>query len=540
MKKYHYHFINLLTISIIITFILVKFRNENLINLNHYDGDNQWLTASTIKFVNNWLYDGVINDKFIMYEDFKSIEFENSSRKVYNSYPPGCIIPVYIYSKLLNLKELTIKDLKYFIFYEYIICAILFGIFFYIFLFYLKFKIKSLIILLPIILALFWAYLPFNFYYFKNVYFSDIAIIPITIIFLINELLRKISKNNIILKVLSFLIVFIGVLTDYYFISLALSCFCIRIIYNYKEDKLSIFKSLILGLRKFKDLYISIILSLLIFFLHITFIPNGIKLLVDKFNERTSSSIDGTMFIDHNVKVKSDSLFTILRLNFGTSIPSIIMYFTLALFILSICILLSKKYKIDKIVLYFCLIISSSCIIHSMLLYNHTMRHEFSILKFCTALVFFLFILLYYFINIISKLHVYKKYTLFIVTIILIVPFINYFLVWDDIYYKRRTRQFNLNEENLSKFIRLNTKYNDVVFSPYYEININPPLNLSISQKRVYKIEAIQEVKNYNLVSNSKIVILLNKDSVKRNMVWMVDSKKIINEENGWMLYKIN
>jgi len=538
MKKYHYHFINLLTISIIITFILVKFRNENLININHYDGDNQWLTASTIKFVNNWLFDGVFNDKFIMYEDFKSIEFENNSRKVYNSYPSGCIIPVYIYAKILNLKELTIKDLKYFIFYEYVICAILYGIFFYIFLYYLKFKIKSLIILLPIILALFWAYLPFNFYYFKNVYFSDIAIIPITIIFLINELLSIIIKNNKILKVLSFLIVFIGVLTDYYFISLALSCFFFRIIYNYKEDKSSILKGLIFGLRNFKDLYISIIISLLIFFLHITFIPNGIKSLVDKFNERTSSSLDGTMFIDHNIKVKSDSFFTILRLNFGNSIPSVIMYFTLALFILSICILLNKKYKIEKIVLYFMLIISSSCIIHSILLYNHSMRHEFSILKFCTAIVFFLFIILYYFINKISKQHIYIRYAISIFSIILIVPLINYLLFWDYKYYKRRTRQLNLNEENLSKLIRMNTNYNDVVFSPYYEININPPLKLSISHKRVYKIESIKKVKNYNLVSNSNIVILLNKDSVKRNMVWMVDTKKIITEENGWILLK--
>jgi len=99
-NKKLYHVINISIIIGILFLFLLFIQNQKIVNLDHYDGDNQWLTASTIKFVNNWLQDGIINDKFIMYEDFKSIEFENDSREIYNSYPPGCIIPVFIFAKI--------------------------------------------------------------------------------------------------------------------------------------------------------------------------------------------------------------------------------------------------------------------------------------------------------------------------------------------------------------------------------------------------------------------------------------------------------
>jgi hypothetical protein len=65
-------------------------------------GAHIWLSASTVKFVNNWLKEGPIKLKFIMYEYPDSIEFNSlAERSAYISYPPGAIIPPYILAKLL-------------------------------------------------------------------------------------------------------------------------------------------------------------------------------------------------------------------------------------------------------------------------------------------------------------------------------------------------------------------------------------------------------------------------------------------------------
>ena len=66
------------------------------VDLQNFDDAGQWPTASALKFVNNWLTDGIINDNFIMYEDFASVEFEKNLRNTYVSYPSGSIIPLFL------------------------------------------------------------------------------------------------------------------------------------------------------------------------------------------------------------------------------------------------------------------------------------------------------------------------------------------------------------------------------------------------------------------------------------------------------------
>jgi len=537
-NKKLYHVINISIITGVLVLFLIFIQNQKIVNLYHYDGDNQWLTASTIKFVNNWLKDGIINDKFIMYEDFKSIEFENDSREIYNSYPPGCIIPVYIFAKIIGLKEISIQNMKSFIFYEYILCSIFIGIFFYIFSYLINFRFRYLIVLFPIILALIWAYLPFNYYYFRNVYFSDIAIIPISILFLTIELVKHNKSNsrfNKILNLISFLLILIGVLTDYYFLSLTFSCFLSRFIFLYKENN-NILKGCLNTIGKSKDVIFGILIGISLFVYQLMNIPDGFKKLINKFTERTSSSIDNTMFINHDIILKSESIFTKFRLNFGSSIPSIIMYLTLVILILTIInVIINKKYNLIN---YFLLIITFSCVLHSILLYNHTMRHEFSILKFCIILVFIIFYFMYYILNLLFNYQgkIYKAFFLF--SLVLTIPFIYYLIYWDNKYYIQRTRQINIENENLSNFIRNNTNYKDVVFSPYFEINTNPPLNLSISQKRVYKINSLMDINEFKSLKKINVLILLKKDSVEKYKDWVNSKSSNYKQYKNWILIK--
>jgi len=518
---------------------MIFIQDRKNVNLYHYDGDNQWLTASTIKFVNNWLHDGIIEDQFIMFEDFLSIEFESVNRQIYNSYPPGCVIPVYLYAKIKSLDEISILDLKNFVFFVYTVCAILISIFFYIISCIYNFQLKYVNIILPIILAIIWTFIPFNYYYFRNVYFSDIAIIPISILFLIIELINYKNVNpkfQIFLNLISFILIFIGVFTDYYFLCLAFASFLSRFIFIYIENEKKLLKCLIIVLTRSKDLILGISISLFLFLYQILKIPNGLKIIKEKFNERTNSDIDGTMFMNHELQSKSESIFTFLRINFGNSIPSMLMYLTLVLLIVSLIkIKIAKK---NNIITNFLFIISFSCICHSILLYNHTMRHEFSILKFCIFLVFLIFILLSYVINLLVEYQSKSIFVFLLVLFISIIPIFYYLSYWNNKYYLRRTRQINLENEYLANFIKNNTNYNDVIFSPYYEIKTNPPLNLSISQKRVYKIDSLKEIKLYNLSKNSNIIILLNEDSVKYNSEWIFPKNTVIKKYRGWYFYK--
>jgi hypothetical protein len=55
-----------------------------------------WLSASTVKFVNNWLQEWPLKLHFIMYEYPDSIEFNSlAERGAYISYPPGAMVPIY-------------------------------------------------------------------------------------------------------------------------------------------------------------------------------------------------------------------------------------------------------------------------------------------------------------------------------------------------------------------------------------------------------------------------------------------------------------
>jgi len=71
------------------------------------DTHHQWLSGSTLKFVNNWFEEGPVSLKFGMIENPNSIEFPTLlSRGPYPSYPPGTIIPVYVLAKIMG-RELT-------------------------------------------------------------------------------------------------------------------------------------------------------------------------------------------------------------------------------------------------------------------------------------------------------------------------------------------------------------------------------------------------------------------------------------------------
>jgi len=205
----------------LILLTIIPLRYTVPVHLQSMDSYHEELTAFSLNIVNNWLSDGIIHDRFLMYPDYNSVEFENNhQRNVYLSYPPGALIPLYVVAKLTGRQELSIPAIKHFVQFEYYLSILILGMLFYICLKYIKIKSRLWLIVIPVMFSSLWAFLPFNTYYMNNVYFTDQAVILLSIVFFATEILLYIrtSKKWVVpLQILSSTVLFAGILTDYYF-----------------------------------------------------------------------------------------------------------------------------------------------------------------------------------------------------------------------------------------------------------------------------------------------------------------------------------
>ena len=183
-----------------------------------------WLSASTIKFTNNWLSDGIAKDKYTMSERPLSIEAQTlQERHPYISYPNGTVLLSYGIAKLLGYNQIDMRFVKWVGIVFYLLDALLIGILIYLFLVYiLKIKSEYGNIILPVFLTCLWIILPNNVYYLKNVFFADQLVLFFIYLFLLLETLKNFvpqanTKNRYLINGLLFLTVFAGMLVEYFF-----------------------------------------------------------------------------------------------------------------------------------------------------------------------------------------------------------------------------------------------------------------------------------------------------------------------------------
>ena len=93
-------------------------------------GIHSWLSASTLKYVNNWLEEGPGKLHFVNYESPDSIEFSTlEERWPYLSYPTGETFFVYSFAKLGGKTEIDLPFLKRFQLVCFWISLLLFALF---------------------------------------------------------------------------------------------------------------------------------------------------------------------------------------------------------------------------------------------------------------------------------------------------------------------------------------------------------------------------------------------------------------------------
>ena len=495
----------------------------------------QWLTGSTVKFATNWYQEGPLNLKFAMLENPKSVEFQNiSSRAPYTSYPPGTIIPIYLISELQGHKPTVATVMDYNLFNHFLIALIL-GL--TIFFFFRQLKIDMinsfLFSLIPIILELL---LPGPIYWFQNVFFSDQAVILLFVLYIFLEILRDgmIGKNLRILNIIQNLVLFIGFLTDWLFVFIALTVYIKRII----DGEIVLRRKMSLAnihsfLNDSLKYWIVPIIAVALFALQ-DYLLGGISNTITEFLIRTAASQTGAASLKNGLNI----FLWYISNNYG-EIGLILLLVSAAIFLLVTSIILFKIYKKQNIgfdvfkikkILYLIGMFIIPCVLQIYFFKNHSVVHEFSVLKFSVSistvplvllpvLIFFLtenfmvktfrskFIILRNFFN---KFKINPR--LFIIFLLAFSATLGY-VAYEFPQYKTLFPTPNNTYGIIGNSIQQNTGYNDVVFSPDIEIPTNPPQQLSYSMKRVYQINSTEDIKNKTnlLTGNYNIVVMFLK-----------------------------
>ena len=524
------------------------------LSANHH----QWLTGSTGIYATNWYEEGPLNLKFAMLDNPKSIEFQNiSSRTPYTSYPPGTIIPIYLFSELTSHKPTVAMIMEYNLLNHFLIAFIL-GLTIFFFLRQLKIDMVNsfLFSLIPIILELL---LPAPLYWFQNVFFSDQAIILPFVLYIFLEVLRDgiYGKNLRILNIIQNLVLFYGFLTDWLFVFLALTVYIKRVV----DGEIVLNRQL-----SYANLH-SFLMSSLKYWL-VPIIAVSLFLLQVFVLGETGNTVSRFLFRSGLSQIGIENLYGGFNTLFGFFITG---YGAIGLFLLlvsiGICIyisflLISKSYKKKshkvvklKKIFYLIGLFIIPCVLQVFFFFNHTIWHDFSVLKFSVAISTVPLVLLPVMIFLLTEnsmgegfksrftsiFNLFQRFQvnprLFIIFLLAFSATLGY-VTYEFPNYSKLFPEPNDNYEVIGSTIQNNTVYNDIVFSPDFEIPVNPPQQLFYSMKRVYQINSIEDIKNkVNGLNNYNIVIIFVDPPSSYWKKVLVNSTHVT---NGFNYYYVN
>jgi len=494
-------------------------------------GSHIWLSASTVKFVNNWLKEGPLKLNFIMYERPDSIEFNSTAeRGAYISYPPGAIIPPYILAKLLHKSEIQVIFIKQFLKIKFLFDTLLVCLIFYsIFRVTLRLTMCNTMVIASIVLTMMWMILPVNLYYLRNVYFADQCIITVVLFFILLEIYDEYFLKRPLVKYLylglKFIVSLYGILTDWYFIFVLFISWLVKIVPLIKSKdnfKKIVFASFVYVLP--------VLLGMGLYFMQIMHVPNYRSYVVEKIKFRTIARYGE---ISH--------IHTILN-NFLLNIPyglSLIVFFVIVTFIAKIKNkLFTKKYRS---LLGIMTIIYVPPVFQVLVFQNHSAIHEFSMLKFALPVTLTIVILTVFILdlrrmsdtNIIIQIENDNDLRNIKIPLLYLIIFSSSallcgILMMNKYYYQLRSgAPVSYERENL---IRSNYSYSDVYFSFTESINANPPYYLAVSKKLIYKINTIPEIfeRFPYLKHDARILLMVNKGNLDKSQQIVENEQAVI------------
>ncbi len=527
------------------------------------DGGHQWITASTIKFTNNWVDEGPFKLKFGLIKIPDSVEFQDlSSREPYASYPPGALIPIYILSIIKGGEVTPALVMKYNLLLQFLITFIL-ALTVFIFLRQLKFdQLNSFIsALIPL---LFMLYSPGTMYWFQNPYWSDQAVLLPVALFILLEVWSWGDPNGWQKRIIltgQLIVMFWGAYTDWYFIFVAFVVYIVRLLRGQLGKDIS-------AIIKATVVYTLPVIIAMAFFLWHIYSMGIASELIYKFFERTGLNNEGSLIIDEFVQ---RFWYGSVVNGYGKLAPALIQGSVL-LFIITCAKWTLNKYRkitdqgeVGKVLAFLTCLLAPS-LLQLYMFRNHSAIHDFSALKLSLPLAVIPFILapilLFYFFNrnandtFIQGLdlrHNRKKIQLKITVLplmfILLLPLIKSptvdYTPGINTYYTRLFPEPNTNYIPVGKFIKDNTNFNSIIFSEYFEVKSLPPQWLAHTKKMIYKVDSVTQIleKVHNISDSFSINLFYpNEQTLEASLIYD-DLNPIVSDirkHNGYTLVIID
>lgn len=499
---------------------------------------HHWVTAHTLLVARQWYSEGPFKLNFGLTYNPKSIEFPNLlSREPYFSFPSGMVWPIYLISKIRQHFP-SIEMLQKYNLFNHLLISLILTFSSYIILYKNNFsKSKAFLIscfVSPIIL-----FSPGPFYFFQNTYFSQEAVILPYCLIILFEIFKyyQITKKIKILNIIESIIIFYALYTDWLAIFIVFVLFLNNLFYKKQKIKDFFIKNthLIIPLVLFTSLFIYQTLSL-----------SGFEILKERFFLRIG--LNQGKFYATNFFHQFWGYHSLLA--FGlVDLILLLLVIVIFGFIISYSIFRKNDFCHHKKSLFFliCLILLPN-ILEIYTFKNHSFVHNFSSLKLIIPISLSIPLILSFiktwlktdlFNSLVLKglyFSFYKKnipikFSLFFIPIIIFCIFI--------IKSPQKFKYFpipNYLFNDISIFVNKNTGYNDVVFSPNFRIPTLPPQRLSLSLKRVYFIEDVNQInKKVNETNNQDVIINLlvignnYKDkNIQKLISYSIESKEMI------------
>ena len=536
--------LSIISIFLILSLIFIfYFRSVYPIEYENLAGSHSWLAASTIKFVNGWLKDGAVNLHFTNLENPPSIEFSTlESRIPYLSYPSGSTLFVWAAAKALGLNHIDISFVKHLAQRCMWVEVLLLAAFLYVFLTRtsdLKEIQKSAIITF---LSALWFLLPANHYYLINSFFADQVIILYVFIFQLLDYLRswdRLKSKKILLPIciLESIVIYLGVLTDYYFWILIFFVFLFDLISNCIQKR-----SLKMILSRALYYIIPVVASVGTFIWQLHFFDNWVSSLLNVFLFRAGATGD--------IPIKAMLLYNFAHAFADASENQLIYLIIFTSFTILLGILYLRKKGSIKICfsnknIAVVLTYSLSIFFQIFLLKNHSAVHQVSMIKagWFEIMLFIIPALLITkllscenleLVTMIGKRTIPTFYLVLCLSAFMLLSILN-FPMSTRVYY---TSRYEYVDYSIPKVIYENTDYNDVCLSFTYQISTAPPNSLAISNKRVYQISSREDIQKLfpDLEQKARYILVIDKTAKIQNPITLKEQNDLA--ETGTLIYE--